>query len=166
MVPRRAAVPGRRGMGRRSPDTTSSGSRESATSVEAVSTERTVPMPSHVSASTLVALSRDPEEVVSGLRRPMPRRPGTAARRGTTFHAWVEQFYGSSAILDLGELPGAADEYVDEAYSLPELAATFRGSPWADRQPYAVEFPLETPIGGITVRGRLDAVFRDGDGTW
>ncbi|MHC5558218.1 ATP-dependent helicase [Kocuria sp. U4B] len=128
--------------------------------------ERTVPMPSHVSASTLVALSRDPHDVVSGLRRPMPRRPGTAARRGTTFHAWVEQFYGSSAIFDVGELPGSADEYVDEAYDLPGLSATFRASPWADRQPYAVEFPLETPIGGITVRGRVDAVFRNGDGTW
>lgn len=129
-------------------------------------TERSVPMPSHVSASTLVALARDPLEVVSGLRRPMPRRPGTAARRGTTFHAWIEQYYGSSAIFDVGELPGTADEYVDEAYDLPELAATFRSSPWADRQPHAVEFPLETPIAGITVRGRVDAVFRNGDGTW
>ncbi|GGG50142.1 putative ATP-dependent DNA helicase [Kocuria dechangensis] len=128
--------------------------------------ERTVPMPSHVSASTLVALSRDPEDVVSGLRRPMPRRPGTAARRGTTFHAWVEQFYGSSAIFDVGELPGSADEYVDVAYDLPELAETFRSGPWADRQPYAVEFPLETPIAGVTVRGRVDAVFRNADGTW
>ena len=128
--------------------------------------ERTVPMPSHVSASTLVALARDPLEVVSGLRRPMPRRPGTAARRGTTFHAWIEQYYGSSAIFDVGELPGTADDYVDAAYDLPELAATFRSSPWADRQPYAVEFPLETPIAGVTVRGRVDAVFRNGDGTW
>lgn len=129
-------------------------------------TERSVPMPSHVSASTLVALARDPLEVVSGLRRPMPRRPGTAARRGTTFHAWIEQYYGSSAIFDVGELPGSADDYVDAAYDLPELAATFRSSPWADRQPHAVEFPLETPIAGITVRGRVDAVFRNGDGTW
>ncbi|MFI7483336.1 ATP-dependent helicase [Kocuria sp. M1R5S2] len=128
--------------------------------------ERTVPMPSHVSASTLVALARNPLEVVSGLRRPMPRRPGTAARRGTTFHAWIEQYYGSSAIFDVGDLPGAADEYVDEAYDLPDLAATFRSGPWADRQPHAVEFPLETPIAGITVRGRVDAVFRNGDGTW
>ncbi|MFI7584260.1 ATP-dependent helicase [Kocuria sp. M1N1S27] len=129
-------------------------------------TERSVPMPSHVSASTLVALARDPLEVVSGLRRPMPRRPGTAARRGTTFHAWIEQYYGSSAIFDVGELPGGADDYVDAAHDLPELAATFRSSPWADRQPHAVEFPLETPIAGITVRGRVDAVFRNGDGTW
>ncbi|MEF3122233.1 ATP-dependent DNA helicase [Kocuria flava] len=133
---------------------------------EAARTECTVPMPSHVSASTLVALARDPHEVVAGLRRPMPRRPGTAARRGTTFHAWVEQFYGSSAIFDVGELPGGADEHVDEAYDLPELARTFRGGPWADRQPWAVEFPLETPVAGITVRGRVDAVFRGADGTW
>lgn len=129
-------------------------------------TERAVPMPSHLSASTLVALARDPLQVVSALRRPMPRRPGPAARRGTTFHAWLEQYYGSSAIFDAGELPGGADEYVDDAHDLPALAAAFRSGPWADRQPYAVEFPLETPVAGLTVRGRVDAVFRNGDGTW
>ncbi|WP_369061152.1 ATP-dependent helicase [Kocuria rhizophila] len=124
---------------------------------------RTVHMPSHVSASALVAMDSDPEGFVSTLRRPMPRRPGSAARAGTAFHTWVENFYGDSALLDPDELPGA-DDHVDEDLDLPRLAETFRASPWAERQPYAVELPVETPVGSLTVRGRIDAVFRTADG--
>ena len=120
-------------------------------------------MPSHVSASALVAMDSDPEGFVSTLRRPMPRRPGSAARAGTAFHTWVENFYGDSALLDPDELPGA-DDHVDEDLDLPRLAETFRASPWAERQPYAVELPVETPVGSLTVRGRIDAVFRTADG--
>ena len=93
----------------------------------------------------------------------MPARPGSAARAGTTFHTWVENFFGDSAIFDMDELPGA-DDYVDEELDLPRLVETFRASPWADREPYAVELPVETPVGSLTVRGRIDAVFRTADG--
>lgn len=124
---------------------------------------RTVHMPSHVSASALVAMDTDPEEFVSTLRRPMPRRPGTAARAGTAFHSWVEDFFGDAAIFDLDELPGS-DDYVDENLDLPRLTETFRRSPWASLQPYAIELPVETPVGSLTVRGRIDAVFRTEDG--
>ena len=130
---------------------------------EATDELRTVHMPSHVSASALVAMDTDPEEFVSTLRRPMPRRPGTAARAGTAFHSWVEDFFGDTAIFDLDELPGS-DDYVDEDLDLPRLTETFRRSPWATLQPYAIELPVETPVGSLTVRGRIDAVFRTGDG--
>ncbi|WP_144793171.1 ATP-dependent DNA helicase [Kocuria palustris] len=122
-------------------------------------------LPSHLSASTVVALGRDPRAVAAQFRRPMPRRPGMAARAGTTFHSWVEDHFGSSAIFDLDELP-AADDFVDEAYDLPRLAETFRASEWGRRQPWSVEHAIETPIAGVTVRGRIDAVFRGDDGTW
>src|SRR5687768_17939860 len=32
------------------------------------------------------------------------------ARRGTRFHLWLEQRWGQQRLLDLDELPGAADE--------------------------------------------------------
>ena len=124
---------------------------------------RTVHMPSHVSASALVAMDSDPEGFVSGLRRPMPRKPGSAARAGTAFHTWVENFYGDAAIFDLDELPGA-DDHVDEDLDLPRLTETFRASPWATLQPFAIELPVETPVGSLTVRGRIDAVFRTQEG--
>src|SRR3712207_1881133 len=44
------------------------------------------------------------------------------------------------------------------------LFRSFLASPWADRQPVEVEVPFETPLGPLTLRGRIDAVFDDGDG--
>lgn len=123
-------------------------------------------LPPHISASTLVELREDPEAVLQQLRRPLPRRPGSAARKGTAFHAWIEEFYGSGGMLDLGEYPGGADAHVDETLGLQEMAAVFERSEWALREPAAIEAPIETKIGGIVVRGRIDAVFRDADGGW
>ncbi|MFC3299870.1 ATP-dependent DNA helicase pcrA [Arthrobacter agilis] len=123
-------------------------------------------LPAHISASTLVQLGEDPEAVLEQLRRPLPRRPGSAARKGTAFHAWIEEFYGSGGMLDLGEYPGGADAHVDETLGLQEMADIFERSEWALREPFAVEAPIETKIGGVVVRGRIDAVFRDADGGW
>ncbi|MHA7278956.1 ATP-dependent helicase [Arthrobacter sp. MDT2-2] len=123
-------------------------------------------LPSHISASTLVELREDPDAVMQQLRRPLPRRPGSAARKGTAFHAWIEEFYGAGGMLDLGEYPGGADAYVDETLGLNDMAAIFEQSEWALREPAAIEAPIETKIGSIVVRGRIDAVFRDADGGW
>ncbi|WP_434993629.1 ATP-dependent helicase [Arthrobacter sp. Ld5] len=123
-------------------------------------------LPSHISASTLVELREDPAAVMQQLRRPLPRRPGSAARKGTAFHAWIEEFYGAGGMLDLGEYPGGADAHVDETLGLTDMAAIFERSEWALREPAAIEAPIETKIGGIVVRGRVDAVFRDADGGW
>lgn len=124
-----------------------------------------VRLPEHLSASSLVALGEDPDAVVRQLRRPVPRRPGMAARRGTAFHAWVEEYFAQSAMLDLDGLDHA-DEFVDEAYDLQSLVDVFRASEWAHRSPAFVEVPIETRVGPVVVRGRVDAVFRDGNGTW
>ncbi|MCY0903498.1 ATP-dependent helicase [Arthrobacter sp. H14-L1] len=128
---------------------------------------RTAPvqMPAHISASLLVDLGDDPAAVTRNLRRPVPRKPGMAARKGTAFHAWVEEYFGTSGQLDLDEVPGA-DSYVDEAYGLELMQATFRASHWAQRTPEMLEVPVETRVGDVVVRGRIDAVFRDADGAW
>ncbi|WP_161970368.1 ATP-dependent DNA helicase [Kocuria sp. HSID16901] len=118
-------------------------------------------VPKHVSASLLVGLSQDPDRVLEQLERPMPRRPEATARSGTRFHEWVEEYYGSTGMLDLGEVESEELDPVDS--DVEELKARFRESPWHDRQPWAVEYPLETPVGGFTVRGRIDAVFRYDD---
>lgn len=133
---------------------------------QAPSQDRILPKPSHISASTVVALGQDPKGVAAQLRRPMPRKPAVAARAGTTFHAWVEDYFASNAIFDIDELPGGADDFVDQGYDLPALAKTFREGEWGNRQPWAVEYPIETPLGGVTVRGRIDAVFKREDGGW
>ncbi|WP_324642502.1 UvrD-helicase domain-containing protein [Pseudarthrobacter sp. LT1] len=124
-----------------------------------------VHLPTHISASTLVDLGDDPTAVLGRLRRPVPREPGMSARKGTAFHAWVEEYFGKAGMLDLGEAPGS-DDHIDAAYDLDEMVATFKASPWADRSPAFVEVPVETRVGEVVVRGRVDAVFQDADGRW
>ncbi|MFF5791429.1 ATP-dependent helicase [Paeniglutamicibacter sp. NPDC012692] len=127
---------------------------------------RTTSVPKHVRASVFVELATDAQGVLDDLRRPVPRRPGTAARRGTAFHAWLEEYFDSTGMLDLGEFMGAADAYIDEALDLEEMKEAFLKSEWAQRQPAHVEAAIETRIGPVSVRGRIDAVFQEPDGSW
>ncbi len=123
-----------------------------------------VALPTHVSASRLVQLGADRDALALALRRPVPREPVASARRGTAFHAWVEQYLGSASIVDLHDLPGAADQDADADADLSGLVERFMASEWAGRRVVAVEVPLETPIDGTVVRGRVDAVFARDDG--
>ncbi|MCV2488653.1 ATP-dependent helicase [Geodermatophilus sp. YIM 151500] len=123
-----------------------------------------VPLPSHLSVSALVALRRDPAALARRLRRPMPAAPAPQARRGTAFHAWLEERFGAARLLDLDELPGSGDELAAPDGALTALQEAFLASEWADRQPVEVEVPFETPLGPMMLRGRIDAVFADDRG--
>ena len=72
-----------------------------------------VALPPHLSTSALVALAEDAERFTLDLRRPMPTPPALAARRGTAFHAWVEEHYSRAAFVDVDDLPGSADDDAD-----------------------------------------------------
>ncbi|ANY05913.1 ATP-dependent helicase [Pseudonocardia sp. HH130630-07] len=129
----------------------------------------TVALPGRLSVSRLVELADDPDALAVRLRRPVPVPPNPHARRGTAFHAWLEQRFGAERMLDLDELPGAADESVAseaDAAELAELQTAFESSEWADRKPVDVEVSFETVLAGVAVRGRMDAVFADPDGGW
>lgn len=123
-----------------------------------------VELPEHLSVSQLVELSRDPQALARRLRRPMPHEPDVAARRGTAFHAWLEQRFGQPALLDVTELPGSADDGSVGDDRLPQLQQAFLDSGWAQRRPAEVESAFELVLDDIVVRGRVDAVFDDGDG--
>lgn len=118
-----------------------------------------VALPRHLSASKVVALATDPVAFAARLRRPMPEPPNPHARRGSAFHAWLEERYGMAALVDVDDLPGAADESAGDE-DLAALQAAFLASEWADRVPDAVEVSIETPVAGVVLRGRVDAVFR------
>lgn len=126
--------------------------------------EVVVEMPRHLSVSNLVELASDPQELALRLRRPLPYPPNPLARRGTAFHAWLERRYGATRLLDLDELPGAADTGASPDADLEKLQDAFLASRWAMRSPIEVEVPFETTINGTVLRGRIDAVFRDDDG--
>ncbi|MGV9671394.1 ATP-dependent helicase [Gordonia sp. NPDC003504] len=125
-----------------------------------------VELPSHLSVSQLVDLDSDEREFARKLRRPVPFRPNPIARRGTAFHAWVERWFGASRLLDIDELPGAADESAAPDTELDALREAFLASRWAARSPSEVEVPFETVIGETVIRGRIDAVFAEPDGSW
>jgi DNA helicase-2/ATP-dependent DNA helicase PcrA len=123
-----------------------------------------VALPDHLSVSQLVVLRRDTQSLARALRRPLPSRPAPQARRGTAFHAWLEHRYGAGELLDVDELPGAADETAAPDGDLARLQARFLESPWADRTPLDVEVGFAITVAGVLVRGRMDAVFADPDG--
>ena len=122
-----------------------------------------VEVPRELTASDLVSMKSNPEFFARRMRRPVPFKPNTFAKRGTQFHQWLENRFGKTALLDESELPGMDEEYSDDNYL--ELVDAFLNSEWEDRTPEFVEHPFEVTIGEHVIRGRMDAVFRT-DNTW
>jgi DNA helicase-2/ATP-dependent DNA helicase PcrA len=125
------------------------------------STGGVVEMPGRLSVSQLVLLRGDPAELARSLRRPLPRKPAPLARRGTRFHLWLEARWGQQRLLDVDELPGAADESAEPDADLVALQRAFEASEWAARVPAEVELPFDLVVDGLLLRGRCDAVFTD-----
>ncbi|MGI5378058.1 UvrD-helicase domain-containing protein [Streptomyces sp. CA-251387] len=124
-----------------------------------------VPLPASLTASQLLRLAADPDGFAQELARPMPRPPQPAARRGTRFHAWVEARFEELTLpmLEPEELPGSEAEIADER-DLEALKDAFERSEYAHRTPYQVEAPFQLAIAGRVVRGRIDAVYKHGEG--
>jgi DNA helicase-2/ATP-dependent DNA helicase PcrA len=127
---------------------------------------REVELPLSLSASQMLRLASDPDGLAREIARPMPRPPAPAARRGTRFHAWVEAQFDQQPLLDPDDLPGAADEEIDDEADLVALQEAFGRTPYARRAPYRVEAPFQLILGGRVVRGRIDAVYRGADGRY
>ncbi|MFE9580750.1 UvrD-helicase domain-containing protein [Nocardia sp. NPDC006044] len=128
-----------------------------------------VELPGQIAATALVEMRADPAKLAARLRRPLPFPPSPLARRGTAFHAWVQRWFGSTRLLGLDELPGAADTTAADASADDELTAmqnAFLNSSWANRSPLDVEVPFETSLAGTVIRGRMDAVFAEPGGGW
>ncbi|MPZ94110.1 MAG: AAA family ATPase, partial [Propionibacteriales bacterium] len=127
-------------------------------------TDREVELPRSLSATTVLRLQSDPAGLARDLARPMPRRPSPAARFGTRFHAWVEAYVGQQQMLDPADIPGAADEGIDNDADLRALCQAFADGPFGERAPHRVEAPFALALAGEVVRGRIDAVYAEGDG--
>ncbi len=131
-----------------------------------------IELPGKLSVSQLVDLAGQPEDLARRLRRPLPFPPNAYARRGTEFHGWLERRFAGDKLFDLDDLPGAMDsDFADsetdgDSADLEALKEAFERSSWARRTPHDVEVPFSTVIDGVTVRGRMDAVFADPDGGW
>jgi DNA helicase-2/ATP-dependent DNA helicase PcrA len=120
---------------------------------------RTVKLPNSLSASQIIALQSDEDKFLRSLVRPMPRKPSASADRGTSFHAWVETFYGQRALFDSENLPGAMDDDIYSDKYLEQLKVAFKSGPFFERTPHTLEMPFALVLAGRTWRGRLDALF-------
>ena len=129
------------------------GWRGAIDAIESQAGEPLVSVPGSISASALVAAHRDTEAFYEDIARPMPHISDAGATRGTLFHRWVEQRFTSSGRPGTEEAPAAIEP----------LIAAFEAGPYADRTPVAVETPFVAVIAGQQVRGRIDAVYQQGN---
>jgi DNA helicase-2/ATP-dependent DNA helicase PcrA len=74
------------------------------------------------------------------------------------FHAWVEQFFESPAMLPIEDVDVLGDwSYRDT--QIPVLQENFRNGPFAHRTPFAIEKPFSFTLNSRTIQGRIDAIF-------
>ncbi len=123
------------------------------------------PLPVQLSVSAMVELGRDPAALAQRLQRRLPRRPDSQALLGTAFHEWVQRYFQAEKLFDLDDLPGAVDADRQDRGELEDLQAAFALSPWAARTPVDIEVPFDMMIAGRVVRGRIDAIFANEDGS-
>lgn len=115
-------------------------------------------IPTYLSATGLVRLTRDPDGFLTESGRPMPKRPVAAQRLGTRFHRWLEQRFALAPSLEFD--PGV--EPSDDPH-FAAMSAAFERGQFATRRPLGVEVPFSMVVAGTVVRGRIDAVFAAGD---
>ncbi|MDO4908672.1 MAG: UvrD-helicase domain-containing protein [Corynebacterium sp.] len=139
------------------------------------STDIDITLPSRFSTSDLVNLSKDRAAFLRNLARPVPLKPNRYAKQGTAFHSWVEtQLTTGGGLwdsidpddrLEIGEDPAEYGELDDT--QLNELKEKFAKSSWANpdsgRQIRYVERGFEIRLGKFMNKGRIDAIFHEGD---
>lgn len=121
-----------------------------------------VPVLPELTATQIVGLKDNPEAFARRSARPVPFKPNAYAKRGTAFHEWLERRFGGASLLEADALPGMEEQPLpDEAVA--KLKEQFLQSEWADLSPAAVEQPFEITLGTHVIRGRMDAIFHDGE---
>lgn len=127
------------------------------------------PRPSSIGVGRLIDYGRCPKLFYWSAVRPLPRFAGPAARIGSDVHRWIElQSRGQATLLDeedqrpdltLEELAGAPGK-------IDELRAAYLQSRFAAMVPLYAERPFLLPVEGVTVNGRIDAIYGAEDGPW
>ena len=135
-----------------------------------------------VPATSVSAMLQDAPGFARDMRRPMPAKPSSFSALGTVFHAWAERELhvagadpASEAVDPSAVVPGedgalaGGDDGADEALLtvkerelLERLRENFRAfvaGELADYRAVAIEEAFSVEVGGVSVQGRIDAVF-------
>lgn len=132
-------------------------------------------VPSTISVTAFLTFVRDPDEFFWRYVRRLPSPPAPAAKLGIELHRRIEQHARGRVALgggvedveepydfDVGERRGGA------AFVSPdEMWQNFMNSRFAEMTPLKTEQPFTLYLGdGISVVGRIDAIFERADGAW
>jgi RecB family exonuclease len=120
------------------------------------------------SATNLVAMAECPLKFKWIHHERLPRRPGVAAQLGTQFHRKVEHHNRGVISLDEPTFDGfAGGEPAGESDGpRADPWEAFTESRFADLRATFAEVPFVLEIGGGVVRGKIDAVYTNDDGSW
>jgi DNA helicase-2/ATP-dependent DNA helicase PcrA len=125
--------------------------------------------PAAISVTALLTFLRDPEEFFWRYVRRVPAPPAPAAQLGVDLHRRIERFARGAAPLG-GEPDYDLDrsERGGSAGVPPErLWENFQRGRFARTTPRSTEQPFTLYLGeGLSVEGRIDAIFEREDGTW
>ncbi len=108
------------------------------------------------------------EPTTAAIPRPVPTRPYRAARLGTRFHSWAENWRGlgvsvdSDAEWDESDIDRMSPRDVSEL-QLQQLKDNFAQSEWAKLTPLHTEIEILHPVDGRIIVCKIDAVFTRGD---
>ena len=132
-------------------------------------------VPSTLSVTAFLTFVRDSDEFFRRYVRRVPSPPSPAAKLGSELHRRIElHARGVAAVGDPGE---DLEEPYDfdpaertggaEPVSAEQMWENFQHSRFAQMTPLMVEQPFTLYIGeGISIQGRIDAVFEREDGVW
>jgi DNA helicase-2/ATP-dependent DNA helicase PcrA len=132
------------------------------------SIDRPAPGPSSVSVGGLIGYARCPKLYYWTAVRPLPTFAGPSARIGTEIHRWIEmRSRGQATLLEVEDEPDVtAEELAGAPGRLGDLRQAYARSRFADMVPLYAERPFLLPVEGITIKGRIDAIYGLPDGPW
>ena len=123
------------------------------------------PPPPTTSVTGLVTLASCPKRFYWSEVDPLPRRPAAWLRRGSETHRRIELHHQGVRTFDdiAPDSPPNAEAQGDGRVDPFDV---FAASRFAAARPRLTETPIDLAIGGVRVRGRIDAVFEPEPGWW